>query len=186
MLTVQEFKNAIADEIRIARHVATKLDPARIDWRPSENQRSVRELLQYVALCGIGPARSLLDGSWDVVAEYRARHADLNLDGFDRAMQDQERELFELLDGLSEADLADREGALPWGTTTSLGQALYLASILASPQTQYFGSGGAVTPNRMKYLHTLMKIVHKIGRISDDFQREIFEGWFSARFYLYL
>ncbi len=50
----------------------------------------------------------------------------------------------------------------------SLGQSLYLASILASPHKQYFGSGGAVLPSRMGYLHTLMKILHKIGRISDE------------------
>jgi len=50
----------------------------------------------------------------------------------------------------------------------SLGQALYLASILRNPKKQYFGAGGAVPPGRMGYLRRLMKIVHKIGRISDD------------------
>jgi len=50
----------------------------------------------------------------------------------------------------------------------SLGQALYLGSILSNPLQSYFGAGGAVTPNRMSYLKTLMKIVHKIGRISDE------------------
>ncbi|MBW2459391.1 MAG: transglycosylase domain-containing protein [Deltaproteobacteria bacterium] len=38
----------------------------------------------------------------------------------------------------------------------SLGQSLYLASILADPKKQYFGSGGVVTPNHMSYLHKLM------------------------------
>jgi hypothetical protein len=50
----------------------------------------------------------------------------------------------------------------------SLGQSLYLASILANPKVQFFGAGGAVTANRMKYLRTLMKIVQKIGRITDE------------------
>jgi hypothetical protein len=50
----------------------------------------------------------------------------------------------------------------------SLGQALYLASILSNPKIQHFGAGGAVTPKHMGYLHTLMKIVHKIRRISDE------------------
>lgn len=53
-------------------------------------------------------------------------------------------------------------------SSLSLGQALYLGSILSNPLESYFGSGGAVTPNRMGYLKTLMKIVHKIGRISDE------------------
>lgn len=53
-------------------------------------------------------------------------------------------------------------------SSLSLGQALYLGSILSNPLESYFGAGGAVTPNRMSYLKTLMKIVHKIGRISDE------------------
>jgi membrane peptidoglycan carboxypeptidase len=55
----------------------------------------------------------------------------------------------------------------------SLGQSLYLGSILSNPLKSYFGEGGAVSPNRMSYLKTLMKIVHKIGRISDE---ELDEG----------
>jgi penicillin-binding protein 1A len=50
----------------------------------------------------------------------------------------------------------------------SLGQSLYLASILSNPLKSYFGAGGAVIPSRMSYIHTLMKIVNKIGRISDE------------------
>ena len=50
----------------------------------------------------------------------------------------------------------------------SLGQALYLGSILANPQKQFFGAGGAVIPSHMSYLKKLMKIVNKIGRISDE------------------
>jgi hypothetical protein len=50
----------------------------------------------------------------------------------------------------------------------SLGQSLYLASILSNPNKQYFTAGGAVAPGRMGYLKTLMKVVHKIGRISDE------------------
>ncbi|MEZ4437815.1 MAG: transglycosylase domain-containing protein [Polyangiaceae bacterium] len=50
----------------------------------------------------------------------------------------------------------------------SLGQALYLGSILSNPLKSYFGAGGAVIPSRMSYLKLLMKIVHKIGRISDE------------------
>ena len=55
----------------------------------------------------------------------------------------------------------------------SLGQTLYLASILSSPQKQYFGAGGAVSPRHMAYLRKLMKIVRKINWISDE---ELEEG----------
>jgi membrane carboxypeptidase/penicillin-binding protein PbpC len=50
----------------------------------------------------------------------------------------------------------------------SLGQALYLGSILHDPKTQHFAGGGAVNGSYMGYLHRLMKILHKIHIISDD------------------
>lgn len=49
----------------------------------------------------------------------------------------------------------------------SLGQALYLASILPNPKRQYFGADGAVTPGWSNYLRKLMRIAAKIHRISE-------------------
>jgi monofunctional biosynthetic peptidoglycan transglycosylase len=49
----------------------------------------------------------------------------------------------------------------------SLGQALYLSSILPSPKVQYFVAGGAVSPRRMEYLKRLMKLAYDRKRIDD-------------------
>ncbi len=50
----------------------------------------------------------------------------------------------------------------------TLGQALYLASILPSPDRQHFDRQGAVTPGWMKYLRKLMVIARKISRVNDE------------------
>ena len=50
----------------------------------------------------------------------------------------------------------------------SLGQALYLGSILPSPARQYFGADGYVGAGWMGYLRKLMKIAVKIKRISEE------------------
>jgi hypothetical protein len=50
----------------------------------------------------------------------------------------------------------------------SLGQALYLASILPSPDTQHFLPDGRVSDRWSGYLKKLMRIAYKIRRISDD------------------
>ncbi len=50
----------------------------------------------------------------------------------------------------------------------SLGQSLYLASILPNPKIQHFGSDGQVTKGWSAYLRKLMHIAHKIHRITDD------------------
>lgn len=50
----------------------------------------------------------------------------------------------------------------------SLGQALYLGSILPNPSRQHFGPDGVVTERWMDYLHRLMRIAHKIHRVTDQ------------------
>ena len=55
----------------------------------------------------------------------------------------------------------------------SLGQSLYLSSILPNPKEQFFAAGGAVTPRRMEYLKRLMQLAHGRKRITDE---ELEEG----------
>jgi hypothetical protein len=50
----------------------------------------------------------------------------------------------------------------------TLGQSLYLASILPNPDQQHFREQGDVSERWMKYLYKLMNIAHKIKRISDE------------------
>src|SRR5262249_5469298 len=50
----------------------------------------------------------------------------------------------------------------------SLGQALYISSMLPNPKQQHFGAGNQVTPSYMGYLHKLMEIAHKRGNLTDE------------------
>jgi penicillin-binding protein 1A len=68
----------------------------------------------------------------------------------------------------------------------SLGQSLYLASILPNPHVQHFGADGHVTPGWSAYLQKLMHIAHRIHRISDaeladGLQEQVTFGVPSAR-----
>ncbi|HWZ90844.1 MAG TPA: biosynthetic peptidoglycan transglycosylase, partial [Polyangiaceae bacterium] len=50
----------------------------------------------------------------------------------------------------------------------SLGQALYIASILPNPEHQHFDKDGRVSVAWTKYLQRLMAIAKKIGKITDE------------------
>lgn len=50
----------------------------------------------------------------------------------------------------------------------SVSQSMYLASILRNPKKQYFGAGGAVIESHMRVLRLYMKVLEKIGQISED------------------
>jgi len=50
----------------------------------------------------------------------------------------------------------------------SLGQSLYIASILPNPERQHFAPDGKVSPAWTSYLQRLMRIAKKIGQINDE------------------
>ena len=50
----------------------------------------------------------------------------------------------------------------------SLGQALFLTSILPAPKRTYFSANGQVTKGWLGYLHRLMKIMHNRNKINDE------------------
>ena len=50
----------------------------------------------------------------------------------------------------------------------SLGQALYIASILPNPEHQHFDKDGRVSEAWTRYLRRLMLIAKKIGRVTDE------------------
>ena len=47
-----ELIRALLDEVRTLLHLASKVDPAKVDYRPAARQRSTLELLQYLAIMG--------------------------------------------------------------------------------------------------------------------------------------
>jgi membrane peptidoglycan carboxypeptidase len=59
----------------------------------------------------------------------------------------------------------------------SLGQALYLASILPNPKKQHFGADGKVHPGFMGYLRRLMQGMAKRNLIRQDELEEGLEEW---------
>ena len=52
VLTRQELIAILLHEVRILQHLATKIDPAMLDYRPTPKQRSTLELLQYLSMMG--------------------------------------------------------------------------------------------------------------------------------------
>lgn len=52
VLTKPELIAALQNEVRILLHLATKIEPAQLDHRPTPAQRSIRELVQYLGMMG--------------------------------------------------------------------------------------------------------------------------------------
>ena len=52
VLTKQELISSLQSEIRILLHLIGKIDRAKLDYRPTAKQRSILELIQYMAIMG--------------------------------------------------------------------------------------------------------------------------------------
>lgn len=124
MITKQQLIDSMLWEIRIIKHLATKIPPGGMSYRPSPQQRSMLELMQYLTRCALVPGMQAVSGNWDH-AEEMAKHAEqVNQQNFDRAMTEQGRKLKELVNGVSSEDFAHKTAYMPWGSECKVGQAL--------------------------------------------------------------
>jgi len=66
VLTKDELITALQHEVRILLHLASKVDPAKLDYRPTPKQRSLLELLQYLTIVGPIHLRAVRAGVFDL------------------------------------------------------------------------------------------------------------------------
>lgn len=66
VLTKDELISALKGEIRLLLHLASKVDPAKLDYRPAAKQRSLLELLQYLTIMGPIHLRGVMASAFDM------------------------------------------------------------------------------------------------------------------------
>src|SRR5580704_12807461 len=64
VLTKDELIAAFQKEVHILNHLIGKVDPAKIDYRPSAKQRSVLELIQYMTVMAPAMTESIKCGDF--------------------------------------------------------------------------------------------------------------------------
>jgi hypothetical protein len=64
VLTKDELIAAFQKEVHILTHLISKVDPAKIDYRPSAKQRSVLELIQYLTVMAPAMSESIKGGDF--------------------------------------------------------------------------------------------------------------------------
>src|ERR1700722_10899645 len=52
LLKKQKLISSLRSEVRILLHLSSKIDKSKLDYRPTPKQRSILELLQYMAIMG--------------------------------------------------------------------------------------------------------------------------------------
>jgi len=65
VLTKSELVGSLQNEVRILLHLASKIDRAKLDYRPSPKQRSTIELLKYLSIMGPELVKATKAGGFD-------------------------------------------------------------------------------------------------------------------------
>src|SRR6476620_10431879 len=68
VLTKSELIGSLQNEVRILLHLASKIDRAQLDYRPTPKQRSTIELLKYLSVMGPALVKSTKAGAFDAPA----------------------------------------------------------------------------------------------------------------------
>lgn len=65
VLTKEELISTLQNEVRILVHLAGKVDPSMLNYRPTDKQRTTLELLQYMVIMGPNLIRFIQAGAFD-------------------------------------------------------------------------------------------------------------------------
>ncbi len=125
VLTREELISSLQNEVRILLHLAGKVDPSKLDYRPTPKQRSTLELLQYLAIMGPTQLAVIRGGAIDrgaMSAAWGPAEAAAKTMTFDQAIsaiKQQSATYATLLNGWTEADF--REEIDMFGNKSSRG-----------------------------------------------------------------
>jgi hypothetical protein len=115
-----ELIRALQTEVRIVQHLATKVDRAKLDYRPTPKQRNLLELLQYISMMGPTYIAYIKTASQDASIWTTAAEAAEKRD-FDQtvaAIAAQHDGYASLLADMTDADLRAESMAADGSTTT--------------------------------------------------------------------
>ena len=82
MFTKEEYGESVIKEIKIIKHLGTKITPAMAEYRPTPSQRSTLELMQFISNVASGYLRGILDDNWDAWDEYEKARGEVTIENF--------------------------------------------------------------------------------------------------------
>lgn len=140
VLTKEELIASLQNEVRILLHLASKVDPTMLDYRPTPKQRSTIELLRYLSIMGPQLIRSIKAGAFDRAAWGAADTAskEMNFEQVVAAIQKESDDYAQFLGPWSDDDF--RGKIEMFGGTASRGSLLvaFVVAGHAAYRTQLF------------------------------------------------
>jgi hypothetical protein len=125
MITKEQLAASMIRECDIIVHLAGKVAPDSLEYRPGPNQRSMLELLRYLSYCASGGIRSLVAADWSIYSECERASRTMSLADFPDAMAQQKSEIAAFFEATSEDALATTQTKAPGGGIVMLGPYIF-------------------------------------------------------------
>ena len=104
MITKEQYIQSLVREIDIIKHLAEKINSGKLDYRPTEKQRSTLELLQYMGQSIITSITANIAGDQNKYTELSKAKDYVTFDNFISKMDEQASFVRETISSLSEDD----------------------------------------------------------------------------------
>jgi len=118
MITKEQYIASLVKELDIIKHLYTKVDASKLDYRPTPGQRSTLELLQYLGHHTHTAVSAYIAGSQDKYMELAKNSESITYDNFPAKMDEQIAFVKEAVGALTDEDFK-RESTI-WGNTQPL------------------------------------------------------------------
>jgi hypothetical protein len=105
MYTKEQCLKSIETEVRIIKHLATKIPQGKEGYRPSDSQRSTLELLQYLSASGSSTMKVILTENTKAGTDYADFRSGITVENFAEKMDAQEADIKEMFAKLTDEDL---------------------------------------------------------------------------------
>ena len=119
MITKQQFIDSCLKEVRIYKHLYGKVLPGSLEFRPTEKQRTLKELLHFLMVSFSVEVQAIAAGK---VADFQAANeeaATWPTENFPAKMDELAEQIKTLVGGLSDEQLAEEIDLFGRGTTQS-------------------------------------------------------------------
>ncbi len=152
MYTKEEIWNSFAKEFRIIRHLVEKIPGGGYDHKPTEKQRTMLELLQYMGVSGIGTMTSIKNGDTSAFGPLAALSKEITPENFVETINKEEADMKDLFDSFTE-DFLNEEITLFAGPSPRKIYILDLLKTITAYKMQLFlyikaaGNESIGTPN---------------------------------------
>lgn len=105
MITKQQYEQSLLHEVKVIKHLATKILPGTLDYRPTEKQRSMLELMQYLSHIGGTLLELIIAENRAIFSTSREYAAETTAENFAQRMDAQAQKIQQLLASMNDADI---------------------------------------------------------------------------------